>query len=726
MTRKVGMPVRKQTSLYYGFLFPTKYIEEASIGVSLPILIQDLPYDFNDKQTASFRAIVRCVLSGDMMNYKIPADTGTPIHLCINGKTRDDLRLLPKNISATVENLIFNDYGLYLIDINRSGCYIIPISDLGGIIKESGQYLFDSDVSIEGVDLTYQALTELVNEMAVDLANCVQFDEEGNVVIVGDYKTMDGLSFRSLKESVDTMGELLESSKTAIDSLLEYKDTLDSFLETWHTISDNVVVYDSDGNISAEDLEFKVNDELIDLSSFYNTFQELQEKIEDWGEVSNRLSDLEGTTEAIGDTITDVTKYLDDINQKTNEVTEQMDKLSIQFENAVMYDENRNINAEQDIYFNASSLETKQGFGQENQSLTELLQDIIDSIDAIAVPEGFDFENLANSINEHIGSTEIHVTSEEKISWDDRYSKVEIDNMLSSLESNIDWKEAVETFDDIQTTYPDPEDGWTVNVKDTNYTYRYSGSEWVAISANAIPKATNTVDGLLTSTDHKRFDDAANAIPNIQNNAEILKQSIGDEITRAKDVENGKVDKTAVIDIAHGGTGKTTDEDAINALLAGLQNSGDVTKWWEDNYIVVRGTAKSGTGFSDKFYIIKFEYLQNTTYQPVKEPGTDNVVKIDGKVWLISLDVSRQPGYITALFCSGTMTILALYDERNKGLDAFFVPGYMQDGNRIIPQIINRPSENDFGFYLDAEEKTLKFKTESESYDYHFTVTSLR
>lgn len=90
--------------------------------------------------------------------------------------------------------------------------------------------------------------------------------------------------------------------------------------------------------------------------------------------------------------------------------------------------------------------------------------------------------------------------------WDDKYTKSEVDNKLSTLETNIDWKEAVSTFDDIATTYPTPNDGWTVNVKDTDYTYRYNGTKWVAISANAIPKATNEVDGLMTKEYAKKLD----------------------------------------------------------------------------------------------------------------------------------------------------------------------------------------------------------------------------
>lgn len=101
-----------------------------------------------------------------------------------------------------------------------------------------------------------------------------------------------------------------------------------------------------------------------------------------------------------------------------------------------------------------------------------------------------------------------NVINSNKPIWDDKYTKNEIDNKFSALETNIDWKESVATYEDIATTYPNPDDGWTVNVKDTDYTYRYNGSEWVVISANAIPKATNGIDGILSKEDHTKYEDA--------------------------------------------------------------------------------------------------------------------------------------------------------------------------------------------------------------------------
>lgn len=95
-----------------------------------------------------------------------------------------------------------------------------------------------------------------------------------------------------------------------------------------------------------------------------------------------------------------------------------------------------------------------------------------------------------------------------KPNWDDKYTRNEVDNKFATLENAIDWKETVNTYADIAEVYPNPQDGWTVNVKDTDYTYRYSGTEWVVISANAIPKATQNVDGLLSKEDKTLYDDA--------------------------------------------------------------------------------------------------------------------------------------------------------------------------------------------------------------------------
>lgn len=153
---------------------------------------------------------------------------------------------------------------------------------------------------------------------------------------------------------------------------------------------------------------------------------------------------------------------------------------------------------------------------------------------------------MGNQIN-NIQST----VNENKTVWDDKYTKNEVDNKFSSFETNIDWKESVSTYDDIVTTYPEPQDGWTVNVKDTDYTYRWNGTEWVAISANAIPKATSSVDGLLAKEDKISYDDA-NAKKHQHSNKEVLDGITAGHITKWNSFGNDMTGSTSESAGTHG------------------------------------------------------------------------------------------------------------------------------------------------------------------------------
>lgn len=171
-----------------------------------------------------------------------------------------------------------------------------------------------------------------------------------------------------------------------------------------------------------------------------------------------------------------------------------------------------------------------------------------------------------------------------KNNWNDKYTKNEIDNKFSTLENNINWKESVNTFADIAKTYPKPEDGWTVNVKDTDYTYRYSGSTWVAISANAIPKATQTLDGLMSKEDKTNYDDA-NSKKHTHSNKSVLDGITSALVTTWNTVTN-KLDKT-------GDASNTTNTITAASTRANLTTGeklsislGKIAKWFSDLKIV--------------------------------------------------------------------------------------------------------------------------------------------
>lgn len=146
-------------------------------------------------------------------------------------------------------------------------------------------------------------------------------------------------------------------------------------------------------------------------------------------------------------------------------------------------------------------------------------------------------------------ATHRFVSDTEKTGWNDKYSKNEIDNKINQVITDLDWKESVATYSALSTTYPSPQDGWTVNVKDTDITYRWSGSKWISISANAIPLATSSVDGKMSKSDKAKLDGIAsnaqvNTITGVKGDSESNYRVGNVNITKAN-IGLGNVDNTS-------------------------------------------------------------------------------------------------------------------------------------------------------------------------------------
>ncbi|MCI9211043.1 MAG: hypothetical protein HFI83_10265 [Eubacterium sp.] len=165
-------------------------------------------------------------------------------------------------------------------------------------------------------------------------------------------------------------------------------------------------------------------------------------------------------------------------------------------------------------------------FGKISAAIANLITHVQDHLRHITSVEREQWKDSYNKKHVHenktiLDQTTASYTSEEKNKLLSLYTASEIDNKLSMLETNIDWKESVDTYDDIPAAYPNPEDGWTVNVKDTDFTYRYNGVNWIAISANAIPKATASVDGLFSKEDYVKLESLSNGyVTGVKGNTE--------------------------------------------------------------------------------------------------------------------------------------------------------------------------------------------------------------
>lgn len=137
------------------------------------------------------------------------------------------------------------------------------------------------------------------------------------------------------------------------------------------------------------------------------------------------------------------------------------------------------------------------------------------------------------------------------------YSKDEIDELFAEHENNVSWKTAVATYADIATTYPNPQEGWTVCCIDTNIVWRYSGGQWVQISANTIPLASATEDGLMSKAGFTKLAGIAtgaevnqNAFSQVKignttiaadNKTDVLEFVAGTKITLTPNTENDTI-----------------------------------------------------------------------------------------------------------------------------------------------------------------------------------------
>ncbi|MGL5315601.1 MAG: tail fiber protein [Peptostreptococcaceae bacterium] len=157
------------------------------------------------------------------------------------------------------------------------------------------------------------------------------------------------------------------------------------------------------------------------------------------------------------------------------------------------------------------------------------------------------------------------------------YNKNEIDNLISGIMNDIDWKEAVATKADIETTYPNPQDGWTVNVKDTNFTYRYNGTEWISISSNSMVKVTADADGLMSKEDKVKLDGIesnANNYTHPSNHAAAMITTTSDRrfVTDAQITKwDGKANNTLVTSSANGLMTKE-DKVKLDSISPGANN----------------------------------------------------------------------------------------------------------------------------------------------------------
>lgn len=130
----------------------------------------------------------------------------------------------------------------------------------------------------------------------------------------------------------------------------------------------------------------------------------------------------------------------------------------------------------------------------------------------------------ATMINE---TTELQFASQdEKDAWADKYTQSQVDQMLSDMEAGLEWQESVASFSEIGSIYGTesekitPSVGYVVSVDDeAGQTYRFDGTDWVKFLSMGYTKATQSVDGLMSSEDKTILDNAKTKLDTVEEGA---------------------------------------------------------------------------------------------------------------------------------------------------------------------------------------------------------------
>ncbi|MGG0376788.1 hypothetical protein ABEY43_06380 [Priestia megaterium] len=109
----------------------------------------------------------------------------------------------------------------------------------------------------------------------------------------------------------------------------------------------------------------------------------------------------------------------------------------------------------------------------------ETLQEVIDNCKTSVESYRQLIEYKVQLINQKIIEAQSAVDNANSAALQTRQATADYQKVVESSKKN--YKEMVDTYGDIATTYPNPEIGWTVPVKDIKLSYRWDGSTWVCV-----------------------------------------------------------------------------------------------------------------------------------------------------------------------------------------------------------------------------------------------------
>lgn len=249
---------------------------------------------------------------------------------------------------------------------------------------------------------------------------------------------------------------------------------------------------------------------------------------------------------------------------------------------------------------------------------------------------------VQTNLEVHAADLDIHTTKRERDRWNNTYTREEVANMVSTAQSNSEWKRAVNTFDDLAIEYPNPKKGWICTVLDTMITYSYNDEDgWVPAFINTMPLATNEINGLLSAELHAKLVD-------IEEGANLYIHPDHMNCRHVTDLQIKKWDNKAdksLATIFQAGLMSTADKDKLDSMernanfythpefhsadmieeneLKRFVTDKQIQQWSNPVGIMASETTDGAMSKADYIKLLEIEEKANYYVHPAKHSSTD-------------------------------------------------------------------------------------------------------
>lgn len=209
-----------------------------------------------------------------------------------------------------------------------------------------------------------------------------------------------------------------------------------------------------------------------------------------------------------------------------------------------------------------------------------------------------------------------------------------INNSITTAINGLSWKPTVATFAELATQYQNAQDGWCANVTDDGCLYRYTKAnpgatgQWIKISANAIPKASASVDGLMSKEHFTK-------LQGMPNSNTIITTAGGQTI-------NGTLQANTFIGALNGNAATATKVN--NALTINVGSTNTVYDGSAAKTIDVAAATHNHTGTQ----VTLTGYNKGTTSSGVTAADNVNtaIAKLENQIANKTLKVTKSVSYV--------------------------------------------------------------------------------